>query len=94
MLPASPKAHRAAGWTRQTRMESLLLMESFPHLHLQFEQSFSYTPAYFSDRLLGSRVCRILYYVATSADSTTLILKQHLSASCGSPSVDRASKKL
>ena len=59
MLPVSPEAYRAAGWTRQTRMESLLLMELFSPLHLQFEQSVSFTPAYCSDRLLGSRVCRI-----------------------------------
>ena len=36
-------------------------MELFPPLHLQFEQSFSYTPAYCSDRPLGSRVCRIFW---------------------------------
>src|SRR6266571_4751148 len=61
MLPVSPEAYPAAGWTRQTRTESLLLMELFPPLHLQFEQSFSYTPAYCSDRPLGSRVCRIFW---------------------------------
>jgi hypothetical protein len=60
MLPVSPEAYRAAGWTRQTRMESLLLMELFLPLHLQFEPSLSCTPAYCSDRPLGLRVCRIL----------------------------------
>src|SRR6266480_1432514 len=93
-LPVNREAYPAAGWRRQTRTKSRLLMELFPPLHLQFEQSFSYTPAYCSDRPLRSRVCRILYYVATSADSMALVLKQHLSASCGSPSVHRFSKKL
>jgi hypothetical protein len=41
-------------------MESLLLMELFLPLHLQFERSLSCTPAYCSDRPLGLRVCRIL----------------------------------
>ena len=36
-------------------------MELFPPLHLQFEQSFSYTPAYCSDRPLRLRVCRIFW---------------------------------
>jgi len=56
MLPVSPEAYRAAGWTRQTRMESLLLMELFLPLHLQFERSLSCTPAYCSDRPLGLRL--------------------------------------
>src|SRR6266446_7922478 len=59
-LPVNREAYPAAGWRRQTRTESRLLMELFPPLHLQFEQPFSYTPAYCSDRPLGSRVCRIL----------------------------------
>jgi hypothetical protein len=42
MLPISPEAYRAAGWTRRTRTESFLLMELFLPLHLQFEQPFSY----------------------------------------------------
>jgi hypothetical protein len=32
--------------------------------------------------------------VATSVASVEVVLKRHLSASCGSPSVDRVSKKL
>src|ERR1041385_781286 len=63
MLPASPKSHRAAGWTRQTRMESLLLMKLFPLLHSQLEQSASCIPAYCSDRRLTSRVCRIRWVI-------------------------------
>lgn len=33
-------------------------------------------------------------YVATHLNSVPLVLKQHLSASCGSPSLDRVSKKV
>src|SRR5262249_13267042 len=62
MLPVSPEAHRPTGWTRQTRTESLLLMELFPPLYLQSEQSFSCGLAYSSDRRLGLRVCWIFDY--------------------------------
>src|SRR3954470_13502798 len=45
MLPISPAVYRVMGWTRRTKMGSVLLMELFPLRYFQFEQSFSYTPA-------------------------------------------------
>ena len=93
MLPVTPGARRAADWTRQTRMESLLLMELFLLLRLQFEESFSYTPAYCSDETLPPRVCRDSFKVVTSIGSVT-IPKRLLYASCGSPSAGRVPEKL
>jgi len=62
MPPVNPQAHRVAGWTRQTRTESLLLMELFLPLHLQSEQSFSYRSPYSSIRPPRLRVCWIFDY--------------------------------
>src|SRR5262245_25740243 len=45
------------------------LMELFLLLRLQFEQSVSYTAAYCSDRLLGSRVPAFVVEVVRSLDS-------------------------
>ena len=47
-------------------------------------------PVFLQDRRCAGE-CR---YVATHLNSVPLVLKQHLSASCGSPSVDRVSKKM
>jgi hypothetical protein len=52
---AQKRTEQRAGHGKPER-KSLLLMELFPPLHLQFEQSVSFTPAYCSDRPLGLRV--------------------------------------
>jgi hypothetical protein len=93
MLPTSPEVCQLADWTRRTKTEPILLMELFPLRHLQFEQLLSQTPAYGSDRLAIARVSDRLSS-RDIADLLALGLKRHLSASCGSPSVHRVSKKL
>src|ERR1051325_9880620 len=84
MLPSDPSVYRAAGWTRRTRTESILLMRSFLPLHSHFEQSVSYLQLILRIGRWECACVGLFIVLATFADSrlrsqTTLICQLRFS---------------